>query len=117
MSELKAGVPKCTLESIGMKITGKDAPPIIAACNEYLSIFADTDGKCPNCDRTLGGLLGTFTWGICSGEGTCAGCGWPCRAHHDIKDAAGEAIFDRMLQCVLPYHPSGVKNAAPEDED
>ena len=109
----------CTIEDIGMEITGEDAPPLVAAINEYLSAFAkpakcDQPGSltgtcdCLKCGRRLNGLLGTFTWGMVNGEGYCSNCHWPARYYHDIKDAEGERIFDRRLELHLQYHPDYV---------
>ena len=111
--------PNCTLADIGLEITGADATQIVEACNEYLKDFAapKDGGKCVNCERKLGGLLGSFTWGICYGEGRCANCGWPARGYHDIKDSEDEAIFDSPLAIVLSYHPSGVTTLVSEDAE
>ena len=109
----------CTIDDIGMSITGEDSQPIVEAINEYLSIFAKPvkrEGggncvmgsyECLNCGEPLGGLLGTFQWGLCHGEGTCT-CGWPCRAYHRPKDNEGEELFNGPIQLILQYHPSGV---------
>jgi len=32
------------------------------------------ESKCPNCGTDLGGLFGTFVWGIIHGEGFCSEC-------------------------------------------
>jgi len=110
----------CTMADIGLTITGEGAEPICDAISEYLSVFAKPvlhDGTtggmlgnfdCLNCGERLDGFLGTFTWGIAHGEGKCSKCGWPCRAYHNPKDAEGD-IFDRRLQIILQYHPSGVE--------
>lgn len=108
MSEVK-DVAACTMADIGMKITGEDAQPLIDTLNEYLSEFAkpSEDGKCLNCERKLGGMFGTFQWGIANGEGNCSECGWPARALHRPKDSEG-MIFDQALQVILQYHPDSV---------
>lgn len=106
-------VKHCTIEDIGLEITGEDAPPIIDAINKYLADFA---GKvCPKCGSKLGGMFGAFTWGLAHGEGYCTGgftgkrCGWPARGYHDIKDANGESLFEQRLPIVLAYHPDAVE--------
>jgi len=125
MTEVKEGVVRrMTMEDIGLSITAKDeadkeeAESIAKAVNDYLSIFAATDGKCPKCGSTLGGILGSFTWGIAHGEGFCTGgfhgsCGWPCRAIHDIRDEKG-SIFTSPMTNIFPYHPDEVKERAKE---
>ncbi len=71
------------------------------ALDEYLRIFTmPVEGKCIRCERTLGGLLGGFTWGIAHGEGTCGECGWPARAYHEPKEGPVESF-----RLILPYHP------------
>lgn len=96
----------CTMEDIGLGITGEDAKPLVEAVTKYLSDFTAGD-KCPQCDATLRGLFGSFSWGIQSGEGQCS-CGWPARAHHNITDADGEDVFNRPMELVLAYHPNVV---------
>ena len=110
----------CTIDDLGIELTGEDAPPLIETLNEYFSLFAkpvrqDKPGdmlfgnlNCFKCGEALNGMLGTFQWGMRSGEGTCSKCGWPCRAHHLPKDDDG-AIFDRCLEIILQYHPDHVE--------
>jgi hypothetical protein len=105
----------CTVDSIGIKISGADAPMVTEPFNKYLNTFAATKGKCPNCGTTLGGLLGSFAWGSINGEGYCTGdqgkCNWPCRAIHRPTFDDGKVIFEQALENVLPYHPDFVKPA------
>lgn len=119
-------VEVCTMVDIGMEIKGKDAPPIIAAINRYLEAFAKPIRKegggflvggleCLSCGRALNGALGTFEWGIASGEGTCSNCNWPARAHHRPKDEDGDMIFDRALEIILQYHPNHVTTTKEDD--
>ena len=135
MKTSHADTEVCTISDIGIEITGSDAPPfvrpgtkaagLVAAINDYLSIFAKPVrrkggasflGKfeCLNCGEPLGGMLSHFRWGIVHGEGECS-CGWPCRAYHRPKDDDGE-IFDRPLEIILQYHPSGVAVRTDENE-
>lgn len=116
MNDAIVDIPKCVMGDIGIEISGEDAPPVVAAINDYLSRFAapiirevnDVPRyRCLDCDRDLSGLLGTFQWGITNGEGTCSNCGWPCRAHHYPKDAKGD-IFNKALEVILQYHPDHV---------
>jgi len=37
---------------------------------------------CLDCGWRLGGLLGTFTWGIIHGQGSCHNCGFPYQYYH-----------------------------------
>lgn len=107
-------VKHCTLDDIGMDITGEGSQPVVDACNRYLHDFAGT--TCPKCGSKLGGLMGSFTFGLAWGEGFCTGgltgekCGWPCRGYHVPKDEAGEKIFEQPLPIVLAYHPSVVES-------
>ncbi len=107
----------CTAADIGLELTGPDAAPYIAAMNKYLAKFANPITRdhgeenwvtgtclCLNCMCALDGVLGTFQWGLASGEGKCVECGWPCRAHHYPK-IDGENIFDGVLQMILQYRP------------
>ena len=102
----------CTIEDLGFTITGEDAPPLVEACNKYLHDFAGKE--CPKCGSKLGGLTGSFTWGLAHGEGYCTGgfraekCGWPCRGYHEIKGDDGKPIFEQRLPIVLAYHPDVV---------
>lgn len=106
----------CTVDTAGFKITGADAQLAIDCLNKYFHDFAVTDGKCPQCGARLGGLLGSFTWGLAHGEGYCTGnmlgsdkCHWPCRAYHRPALANGEEIFEQTITNVLPYHPDVVQ--------
>lgn len=69
----------------------------IAELGKYLSSFAapvksGEDVLCFHCGTPLYGSLltqltspGGFRWGLVHGEGNCAKCGWPARAHHYPK--------------------------------
>jgi hypothetical protein len=107
-----------------------DLPPeTIKVFDEYFSCFAqppmkvDEDGKnnvgdqpCLKCGEPLTGGLknfllgkGGFTWGLAHGEGFCANCKWPARAHHFIKDADGKGDLMTIHNLVLQYHPDFVE--------
>lgn len=123
MSKIATDIEHCTINDIGIEITGEDAQPLIDSINDYLYIFAKPiqrynknthfhgflEGKhvCLQCGSPLGGMLGSFTWGLCWGEGYCSKCSWPCRAYHVPKDDEGK-IFDRPLDRILQYHPNNV---------
>lgn len=124
LSELKkTNVPRATCESLGIEISPTDATDAeqtalaektIRCIDEYFSGFAD--GKhCPSCEAELGGMLGSFHWGIAHGEGNCR-CGYPCRAYHAIKDGDGE-VFSAPLRRILAYHPDSLelRKVSPHD--
>ena len=110
-------VKHCTMEDLGMSLTGDESKPLTDAINGYLKDFTFSDGKCPKCKANLGGILGSFTFGMTHGEGRCTGgfsgkkCGWPCRALHYPKGDDGKEIFTSPIQLVLPYHPTVVSEA------
>lgn len=88
------------------------------AVNEYLSQFADTEngsgffsagGRRCVCGSWLGGILGTFQWGITHGEGACTACGHPARAYHRVV-VEGWGELNLPLGAV-PYHPSRLRAA------
>ena len=94
-----------TCESLGIKLSSAvgDTGTIAeaeAGINEYLRGF-QADGRCP-CGRPLGGILGSFTWGIIHGEGACSRCGFPARAFHEID--LGD-LGTLTLNLVLAYAP------------
>ncbi|MHC4644204.1 MAG: hypothetical protein ACYTBJ_01785 [Planctomycetota bacterium] len=109
-----------TMESVGIRTRPQSLWASIMegdwqrAGDAYFQAFAQTeDGKCPNCDTPLGGLLGSFAWSIAHGEGRCSSCGWPCRAIHYVgssgvpgkrghKDEPGHLFV--LSSLILPYH-------------
>ena len=114
LAELRAlDIPVATCERLGIQFrrkypghrrwssfdNGVDVPVLIQQADKYLKHFC-AEPICPACDRKLGGIFGTFRWGMATGEGSCSACGYPCRAIHDIK-AVG--ILTNMA---LAYHPS-----------
>lgn len=119
---------RLSVRDIGLKLTnqaeagdaewaeGEEAKAALyRAANEYLARFAKTErgsgsfaagGNRCVCGSWLGGILGTFDWGITHGEGRCAACGHPCRAYHRVV-AEGWGELDLPLGA-LPYHPDDV---------
>jgi len=79
----------------------------------YLREFAIFNGSvcvC-RCGRELGGILGSFTWGMVHGEGECGNCGWPARGVHRVTLEGRESpAFFRVF---LPYHPDFVETVTP----
>jgi hypothetical protein len=120
LTELKKkNYARATGATCGVEITAKtpeaeeEAARLMSAIDRYFNDFAVVpDGLCPSCHNRLGGLLGSFSWGICHGEGHCS-CGYPCRAYHRIKDDDGEEIFDGPFQRILPYHPDDLSVRSP----
>jgi hypothetical protein len=74
----------------------------MAASNEYLKHFVEPrkDGKCFHCGVLLGGMFGSFVFGITHGEGICGKCGWPARTYHDVPDAF------TLRNYILQYMPA-----------
>ena len=100
-------LPTADCESIGLTIRPKpeagpeaqaEADALRKAIDEYLKDFAQGP-NCPQCGSVLGGLLGTFRFGLMFGEGHCVNCGYPVRAIHNTPDIEG-------LSLLLPHHPS-----------
>lgn len=100
-----ADVPRCKVEDVvqakdanGKRIELPDAieEEPLAQMAERLSHFAaplrddadvEEDGDvgrllCLCCRAQLWGFLGSFTWGIVHGSGSCAECGWPVTMYH-----------------------------------
>jgi len=99
-------------------ISAKDDTPAetIKALDAYFAPFAcrpaDEGQPCLECGKPLVGLAalllgGGFEWGLIHGEGHCANCKWPARAHHFIKDEAGDDVMT-IRNFVLQYHPDVV---------
>jgi len=53
------------------------------------ALDAASTEKCVDCDYQLGGLLGTFTWGIANGQGHCSQCGFPYLYYHRFERPPG----------------------------
>lgn len=98
-------LPHATCELIGLGIAPKNdtdeckqaLADFTAEVDDYLAKF--TPGpNCPRCGAQLGGLLGSFDWGIANGEGFYGQCNYPARGIH-------YGPFEAMSM-ILPYHPS-----------
>ena len=120
LAELQAAnLDRATVDNLGMTINIKDDIPasevsqvetdvaaVVKYLNEYLEAFTPGD-KCPLCDATIGGLLGSFMWGMANGKGFCSNCNYPVRAYHETKDGT---TFERLLA----VHPSLLEEEAVE---
>ena len=109
MSEFKtirelreAQLPHATIDDIGKLSATNDSEEaakvvaeVTAEVNRYLAAFAS--GPCPGCGAELGGIFGSFQWGIQTGEGACSRCGYPARGQHASEYLSGSFV--------LPYHP------------
>jgi len=116
LAELKAeNVPHASCEMVGINIKGpsSEGETTRRALDAYLANFCAPETKdqvienplvCVCCGHSLTGIFGTFTWGICHGEGYCGHCNYPARGFHDVKDEAGEGVA-RLSNVVLQYHP------------
>ena len=78
----------------------------IALLNDYLKAFALPVDICPRCEAKLSGIMGTFTWSIAHGEGSCGKCGWPLRAYH--CNLPNDQPLEKFT-LVLAYHPDFVE--------
>ena len=117
--ELDENTPVCTIEDMPFTVSGQDAQKVTDIVNNYLKDFAKPkksdaadnliqgNTKCLMCDAILGGVLGSFRWGIAHGEGICSNCGYPCRAYHRPQ-LDGEDMFDRAIPIILQYHPKHI---------
>lgn len=106
------------MRAVDVFTIGADGDPVAAEqcmliADRYLSQFVGRviGGDANNCIccetpltgiSLLGGIGGSFRWGIAHGEGSCARCGYPARAIHAIEGVA------RIANLVLQYHPSGL---------
>ncbi len=82
------------------------------AIDQYLKDFAfntEQEGHCIQCGGRLGGILGTFEWGITHGEGRCGPCGWPARGYHRVE-VPGNTLTIRLI---YQYHPDVVESDPP----
>lgn len=85
-----------------------EAAEVREAVTRYFAAFLPPSGRCVCCGSSLGGILGTFTWGLAHGEGNCGRCGYPARAVHEIKDVAS------LRGVILQYHPDDLSVAGDE---
>lgn len=86
------------------------SPEFETKFKEYMSHFvAPHEMKCVKCGTTLGGLFGSFRWGIAHGQGECSRCGWPAIAYHFLEDETGK---EHRFELLLQLHPDDVSKKA-----
>lgn len=108
----KIEVQHCTVDDIGLRLSGKDAIRAAVAIDDYLKQFAFH--RCPGCNAKLDGVFGTYAFGATYGEGFCRQCDWPCRAlHYPAMD--GKRLFKQCIEYPLPYHPDYVTGRKSDD--
>jgi hypothetical protein len=82
------------------------------ASGDFADMIAALDASstvdCVDCGRRLGGLLGSFRWGIVNGQGECAECGYPYVYYHRHEVELGETL---VLKAWLPGVPIPEKEA------
>ena len=108
---------RIALESIDRYLSIFCVPPKKDPSKGEEGGFAVSNQLCPGCDRSIGGLLGSFTWGIAHGEGHCSRCGYPHRGIHYVKTPDGLDIFTGGVREVLPYHPSRLEIKRDEEDN
>lgn len=104
----KLNVEIATMENVGITISKKsetkkaqkELDKTVQSCNEYFKRFIKPTENCPLCGATIGGIFGTFEWGIAHGEGGCSNCGYPARAYHNIEGMGS------IKNLILFYHPN-----------
>lgn len=118
LKELQAGdVPHASCETIGLVLKG-EASDLERGRRIMDAYFRDFTAprheigdplalaRCVRCERTLSGIFGTFTWGLCSGEGYCSNCNYPARAFHRIgEDGDKGKCYATLNDYILQYHP------------
>lgn len=109
-----------------LRIGDDTSAEIVERVRVYFAQFVQVQGEvvdgvlklgsqpCVSCGEILNpdlaqSLLGEggFEWGLVHGHGNCRKCGWPCVAHHFVKDADGEDLFS-IVNFVLQVHPDNV---------
>lgn len=71
-----------------------DAEDVRAYPAQAWVVVRDGHYRCPQCDHPLGGLSGSFTWGIQHGVGSCSRCGMvQFRYYHYVTERREESSF------------------------
>ena len=88
------------------------------AGDEELTLIEALDAAstedCVECGMTLGGLLGTFGWGIVNGQGSCGQCGFPYQYLHRFPrpaDPAKGKRRDMVLHAFVPIAEMPLREA------
>lgn len=80
------------LTKVASEKAGYDVGPMVEKWGDMLVMPGD---KCPECGWDLGGILGSFQWGIVHGEGFCANCRkTEFRLYHCLKDQDRLTFFE-----------------------
>lgn len=58
--------------------------------------------ECVDCGARLGGLIGSFGWGIVHGLGECGSCGFPYQYYHRYSTNAPGPTQDVLLLAFVP---------------
>ena len=96
-------LPHCCARDIASP-TSEKGEGIMVALDAYLVKFLAPSKTCIRCASTLGGVLGSFDWGLAHGLGSCTTCGWPIRVYHHIPFEGDNLKLTMMLM----YHPDEV---------
>ena len=127
LAKLRAlALPRCTFDGLLKYLRGSfTAAPGVSeeqaaaelqivreAVDKQVQQFAAPSQLCIGCDRHVAGFMGTFTWGLASGEGFCGACGYPMRGQHYAPKGGPGLTFRAVLQ----YHPDELHERQPEIE-
>lgn len=77
------------------------------------ALEASSTEICVDCGRTLGGLLGSFTWGLVNGAGECSNCGFLYVYYHrqELEPAMPDGTL--ILQAWVPNAEIPLEGARP----
>jgi hypothetical protein len=73
---------------------------------DAFALFLPPHSGCVSCGAQLGGMLGSFAFGLPWGEGHCGRCDYPARVFHRLKLPDGS---EEALMLILQYHPDELK--------
>jgi hypothetical protein len=102
-----------TFLTLSEEIPDEDTARQIKLIENYFAGFCPISTEenigfpCPACGVYLGGLFGSFKYGIQHGWGFCGTCLWPCVMHHYLKDEDGSQLLS-LTNFLLALHPSKV---------
>lgn len=117
-------LPHASASDLGVAVIGVEKVPLDTAeittqINQYLHSFlppkfdeASRELVCFLCGTILSGILGSFSWGLTTGEGFCGSCDYIARGLHIITVAGFKLTIPNVI---LQYHPS-VLTMHPDEE-